>query len=54
MAQMTPARDDPGPLLDPAGGPNDDPGDIWPTEEMIAEAEFWDRLTDEDEDSSER
>ena len=36
--------DDPGPLLDPHGGPNDYPGDIWPADEMIEEAEFWDAM----------
>jgi hypothetical protein len=39
---------DPGPLLDPGGGPGDDPGDIWPTDETVEEAEFWDSLPDDE------
>ena len=40
---------DPGPLFDPDGGPDDYPADIWPTDEMIDEAEFWDSLPDDEE-----
>jgi hypothetical protein len=41
--------DDFGPLLDPFGGSDDYSGDIWPTDEMVEEAAFWDGLPDDDE-----
>lgn len=43
------ASDDSVPLLDPFGGSDDYPGDIWPTEDMVEPAEFWEGLPDEDE-----
>ena len=52
---MTPnhaVSDDPGPLLDPDGGPDDYTGDIWPTDEIEDEAEFWASLDDDDQDDA--
>jgi len=35
-------------LLDVDGGPDDYPGDMGPTDDMVEEAEFWDGLPDGD------